>query len=181
MDGLEVTVLKFSEVLKDNTDLRLDSDFFGKETIEADALISNNSWTYLSDEIAFFGSGNNIPQVDESEFTFVRTQNIRQILLADDGLSHCIHDETLEFLEDGDLLFTRVGANVGDCIVCYKLHNAFYSDNTLKIRLKSLNPFYVSTFFNTKFGRILIKRVTKGSAQPLISRENFSFLKRNQS
>ena len=98
-------------------------------------------------------------------------------MINDAEVSYCQNDPTLEALVSGDLLFTRVGMNVGDCAVIYDLENALYSDNTIKVTLKTLNPFFVGVYFNTKFGVKLVKRVAKGTAQPVVSRENFEHIK----
>jgi len=119
----------------------------------------------------------NSGEVQRSNYKFIRTQNIGNILINDAEVSYCQNDPTLEALVSGDLLFTRVGMNVGDCAVIYDLENALYSDNTIKVTLKTLNPFFVGVYFNTKFGVKLVKRVAKGTAQPVVSRENFEHIK----
>ena len=47
----------------------------------------------------------------------------------------------------------------------------------IRIKIKGINPFYVSVLLNSEVGYLLMEQIEKGSARPLISRENLNALK----
>src|SRR3989344_1370659 len=57
------------------------------------------------------------------------------------------------------------------------VQNSTFSDNVIRIKIKGINPFYVSVLLNSEVGYLLMEQIEKGSARPLISRENLNALK----
>jgi len=80
-------------------------------------------------------------------------------------------------LEVGDVLVTRTGANYGDaCIYLGEPKPAYASAHTIIIRSHEITGEYLATYFNTYFGKKLIKRGWYGSSQPEISPKYLSTL-----
>jgi type I restriction enzyme S subunit len=166
----EISIMSFEDI---ELAARWDAEYYQPEYLQIEKAIRKLDDIYFGGEIILFNSGNNIPQTDKG-YNFIRTQNIGDVMLKLDDVAYCVYDSTLSFLEKGDLLFTRVGMGVGDCAVIENVEKSFYSDNTIRVALNNINPYYACTFFNTKFGKKLIRRAAKGSAQPVISRDNFN-------
>ncbi len=158
---------------------RIDAEYYKPEYLEVKEKITKfRKWYFFRDLIEVFNSGKNWPQAENGNIKFLRTQHIRGILIQDEeDLTFCSELPPDKFLlKEGDLLFTRVGG-VGDNAIASKEYEGhFYSDNVLRIRIKKLNPFFVSVFLNSYYGKGQLEQVTKGIAQPLISRENFENL-----
>jgi len=73
-------------------------------------------------------------------------------------------------LEIGDVLVTRTGANYGDaCVYLGDPEPAYASAHIIIIRPREITGEYLATFFNTYFGKKLVKRGWYGSSQPEIS------------
>jgi type I restriction enzyme S subunit len=156
--------------------LRLDAEYYQAEYLEIKKKIKKfGKWYFLGDLIERFNSGKNWPQTDKGKIKFLRTQHIRNILIQDEeDLTFCkeVPSNNL-LLKKGDLLFSRVGGVSDNSVASKEYEGHFYSDNVLRIRIKKLNPFFVSVFLNSYYGKNQLEQVMKGIAQPLISRENF--------
>ena len=73
-------------------------------------------------------------------------------------------------LKIGDVLVTRTGANYGDaCVYLGDPEPAYASAHIIIIRPHKITGEYLATFFNTYFGKKLVKRGWYGSSQPEIS------------
>jgi restriction endonuclease S subunit len=160
--------------------LRLDAEYYQPEYLELDKKILGFGKYYNFGElIEVFNAGINWPQISKDNIKFLRTQHIRDILIRDEeDLTFCNGKPPEKLLlKEGDLLFTRVGGVSDNSVVSKAYEGHFYSDNVLRIRIKNLNPYFVSVFFNSKYGKTQLERVMKGIAQPLISRGNFERIK----
>ena len=51
---------------------------------------------------------------------------------------------------------------------------AAFSDNVLRIKIRRLNPFFVTVYLNTEIGKLIFERFKKGTARSLVSRDNFT-------
>ncbi|MDE0555774.1 MAG: hypothetical protein OXI24_16275 [Candidatus Poribacteria bacterium] len=168
---MQYSIVNYSEVIE-NTDFRLSAEYYHPICLEIHRKIKNNGGISFFKCITKFSAGKNLPQVKNGNFKFIRTQNIKPILVNDNGMSYTnILDELTEI---GELLFVRVGAGVGNSsIVTPNSVNSTVSDNILRIKIRGLNPFFLCCFFNSTVGQTYFSRVFKGTARGLISRENF--------
>lgn len=175
-----VSEIRYNQVIER---LRFDADYFLPEYLKVDNLLNRINCVKFEKIIKSINAGKNLPQCDESykydKVPFIRTQNIRQILIDKTGLSYVISeklkDVSLKKLGQGDLLVVRVGVGISDNVVVFdEFVGAAYSDNTIRIEINKdkVNPFYLSVYLNSKYGRKYWERVQKGSARPLISYEN---------
>ena len=157
---------------------RLDAEYYQPEYLGIRERIRNMGFLNLGDIIDSFGSGKNLPQVEDSNFTkFIRTQNVRPICIDKTGLTFT-QEKLFPRLNYGDILFVRVGEGVGNSSVATKdFQGSTFSDNVIRIKIIKINPFYISVLLNSKVGSLLMDQIKKGSARPLISRENLNSLK----
>ena len=168
---MQYSIVNYSEVAE-NTDFRLAAEYYHPLSLEIHRKIRDNGGIPFFDCITKFSSGKNLPQTVDGKFKFIRTQNIKPILVSDSGMSFT--DSLDELTEIGELLFVRVGAGVGNSsVVTPKSVNSTVSDNVLRIKIRGLNPFFLCCFFNSTLGQTYFSRVFKGTARGLISRENF--------
>ncbi len=73
-------------------------------------------------------------------------------------------------LEKGDVLVTRTGANYGDaCVYLGEPTPAYASAHMIIIRPSKISGEFLAAYFNTSYGKKLIKRGCYGSSQPEIS------------
>mgnify|MGYP000892963299 CR=1 FL=1 len=180
-----ISEIRYSQVVER---LRFDADYYLPEYLEIDNLLDNFNCVRFEEVIKSINAGKNLPQCDElykyEKIPLIRTQNIRQILIDKTGLSFVqaekFKEAYLKELKNGNLLVVRVGVGISDSVVVFgEFVGSAYSDNTIRIEVNSgkVNPFYLSVYLNSKYGKKYWERVQKGSARPLISYENIFEIK----
>lgn len=180
-----VSEVRYNQVLER---LRFDAGYYSSEYLQIDKLLNRFACVRFEEIIKDINAGKNLPQCGEfykhEKTPFIRTQNIRQILIDETGLSFAsverVRESSLKKLKEGDLLVVRVGVGISDNIVIFgKFVGSAYSDNTIRIEIDKdkINPFFLSVYLNSKYGKKYWERVQKGSARPLISYENIFEIK----
>jgi len=160
---------------------RLDAEYYKPEYLEIDQKIKRLKHFQFNQIISSFSSGKNLPQIEccKDKIAYIRTQNVRPILIDKEGLT-CINPQVKNppLLEEGDLVFVRVGEGVGNSsIITSEWANSSYSDNVIRIKIRYLDPYFVIVFLNSNVGKKYLERVKKGSARSLISKENINLIK----
>lgn len=111
----------------------------------------------------------------DSGVLYLRCQNITEqglelidnLYISDEDHQRMIRAEVVT----GDLLITIVGS-IGNCCVVKGIEKANINQNIVKIRpTKEIDPNYLSTFINSRYGRFQIQRLTQWSVQANV---NFS-------
>ena len=140
---IEYSIVKLSEL---EGALRIDAEYYDPLYFKIDTKIANKKNGLFWNYVVSFGSGKNLKQ-SKSGTPFIRTQNVRPILIDKNGLSYT--NKKSKLVKVGDLLFVRVGMGVGDSsVVTPDFSDSVYSDNVLLIRLKEVNPFYISVIIS---------------------------------
>jgi restriction endonuclease S subunit len=163
---------------------RIDAEYYKPDYLEIDQKIKRLKHFQFKQIISSFSSGKNLPQIEcckdcKDKIDYIRTQNVRPILIDKEGLT-CINPQVQNspLLEEGDLLFVRVGEGVGNSsIITSEWANSSYSDNVIRIKIRYLDPYFVIVFLNSNVGKKYLERVKKGSARSLISKENINLIK----
>jgi len=175
LEGLEISVIYFSEFSLENSFIRLDSEYQSKER---KAVIN-----YLrSVGAARFGDSNPEimhPQeivrsyVESDGVWFFRAQNIRPMII--DQVNQVFVSKkdacllSKNELRHGDVVITRTGANAGDCALFTAKEQTIASSHTFIVRSSYWPHSYLTTFLNSRFGRIQIINSRYGAAQPEIA------------
>lgn len=173
-----MSVVKLSEL---EGEKRIDAEYYRPEYLKLDQTIKKFNSYLLGQIITDFSSGDNLPQIEYKYpgKPYIRTQNVRPILIDKEGLT-CV-DPTVNnppLVEEGDILFVRVGEGVGNSsIITDEWQNSSYSDNVIRIKIKYLDPYFVITYLNSEIGNKYLERVKRGSARSLISKENINLIK----
>jgi restriction endonuclease S subunit len=124
-------------------------------------------------------TGKNYPQIanSNSAIGLIRTQNIRPVYADVESLTYVDKSIAGKFTEANDLMFVRVGAGVGDCCIIDGSSIGFvFSDNTLRVKLHSVDPEFVAVWLSLTTGKSLIVRSSKGSGKPVISHDSINSL-----
>lgn len=160
---------------------RLDAEYYQPEFLEMDKKIKKFKNFLLKDIMEIFSSGKNLLQDEHLKdgVRFIRTQNVRPVIIDKGGLS-CLSKNECRYpkLTEGDLLFVRVGEGVGNSsVVTPEFKGNTFSDNVIRAKIKKLNPYFVSIFLNSKFGFLYWDRVSKGTARSLVSSEEIFLIR----
>lgn len=183
LEGLEVSVLNLSEVLRNNFDLfRLEAEYFKKEYLRIEEKFqSSPSIQTIDAKITCgpFGSSLLDTLYKENGILVVRPFNLKNSKVEDENLVYIdkreIENNNLKLFTKGTILFSRVGdIKIG----ILNKNEATISPNIIAIQLKNNElAGFLCVFYQTYYGFKQIQRHLKISAQPTISTEIIGKLK----
>lgn len=164
-----------SEVVDADISFRCESEFFKKKIMLAKASIENCPTVSFLTEVA--------PDIQHPvEITRAYAESGHRMLLAQEvrcnqivlGEGSYLDNPSAQFvkrnkLKVGDVVLTRTGANFGQCAPVLFDDELFACADLLIIRKGAIPAGYLSTFFNTWQGRLLLDRGAYGAAQPHIA------------
>lgn len=171
MDGLEC-----SEILKtqlENTK-RLDSEYYQKKYLYYQSLVERCHYSTLGRMADFligpFGSAYNTENyVQNSGYRYVRGQDVKPFVLKNDDVRYMSFKDFQRLekycLKKNDILISVVGTLGNACIVQEKDIPAIFSCKSTVIRAIGVNPYFLLTYLNSKFGQGLLIRKERGAIQ----------------
>ncbi|WP_205436172.1 restriction endonuclease subunit S [Helicobacter suis] len=170
---LEVSVLKLSEVFKDNPTKRIDAEYFKREYVEMLDFIKQKEFIQLKDTDIIIKHPAEIKrEYVEKGVWFIRVQNIKPLNLdTENKVFISFGDASILYknsIQESDILMNRTGS-CGDCVLYLEKKKAIASSHVFIIRNTFFNQAFLSVFFNTRFGYIQIQRGKYGSVQPEIA------------
>lgn len=173
---LEISVLKLSEAQKDNESKRIDSEYFKKEYLENEVIIKmKDDYAFLENFIAKMTGGATPLGADypDKGIPFLRVQNIMQNYFNLEDIVYISQqdDEYLKRsrLKFNDVLLTITGISYGKSAVVERdLVGANINQHSVKIEVKNINPYFLSTFLNSKFGKLQSDKKITGVTRPAL-------------
>lgn len=177
MEGLEISVVKLSEVIKSSYSSRWDSFYFQKEFLKDEKIFE--TWESL-ENIAKIKSGTTPKERDETLKTGVvllKTNDIRNNILLDKGddyfyISEATNNEMLSSqIESNDILINIVGATtevVGRVSFVpqnFKKANITQAMSFIRLTDSKYSPFFVFIFLQTKYGLKQTRRIARPTGQ----------------
>jgi len=188
LEGLEVKVLNYSEVLEDNFTYRIDAEFFKKTYLEEEKIIAKLGFEEAKNIIAVKG-GKRLPEGhdflnDKRGIPYIRAEDIKNGFVDYNNsptISLITHREIKAYqTEYNDVLMTIVGNSIGDIgIVKFNLDICNLTENAVRLITKKnkIKPEYLFSFLESKFGQNYIERNKVGTAQPKLSIERIRKIK----
>lgn len=171
MDGLECSEVFFSELDFSN---RLDAEYYQKLHLKYKTRIESIKHNRLDSFADFligpFGSAYNTSNyVEFSEYRYIRGQDVKPFELQSTSARYMAkedYDRLSKYaLKPGDILVSVVGTIGNTCIVSEKDVPGIFSCKCTVIRVKNINPFYLTCYLNSKYGRSLLLRQERGAIQ----------------
>ena len=172
---MQVSIVNYKEMIKESNSLRSDAEFFRSDYLKIQKVLMHKPFKKLLDYGVKIRHPGEIKRnyVEDGVF-FLRAQNVRPLRI--DTLSNPVYiaEHDAKRLSDntvkkGDILITRTGANFGQCAVYLEDIQTIASSHTFIVKSGELNPFFLSVFLNTKYGRQLIDKGMYGCSQPEIA------------
>lgn len=165
---------------------RLDPEYYKPEYLHLDSILSGltcHKLSAVSREINCgpFGSTVLCDTYLPEGMTVIRPFNIKDLRVDDEEIVYISREDiaakNLKTYTNGDIVFSRVGD-----VRCGIIDN-FDSEVTIspniiavKVNTKLINPYYICTFMNTKYGYMQLERTLKIVAQPTIETETVAEL-----
>ena len=171
MDGLEC-----SEIMKTQLEYsgRIDPEYYQKKYIRYQSLVENCRNFELKEKTDFivgpFGSSYNTENyVPNSGYRYIRGQDVKPFVLKDDDARYMtkedFHRLSKYALKENDILVSVVGTLGNACIVQKKDIPGIFSCKSTVLRTNEMNPYYLLSYLNSKFGHDLLLRKERGAIQ----------------
>jgi restriction endonuclease S subunit len=178
LEGLEVVEINLNDLLKENRTFRIDSEYFKKKYLKNLQNIkkSNSGYIKLNEAIVHM-SGGATPLGAEYQtdgVPFLRVQNIMQNYFNLNDVVYLSKKQDGEIkrsrLKEKDVLLTITGVSYGkSATITKKLEGANINQHSVKISLNNkLNPYFLSTFLNCKFGKLQSDKNIVGVTRPAL-------------
>lgn len=183
MKGLEITIFNKSDILFDNEEFRIDAEYYRKEFLKLYRNIKNapilKNLVYMSDlsTNGSFKTVSNIVNDDNPKIIpFIRSGNTGSPLIKTNELifiskeAHNKLPKSTTHLHD--IIMARKGKIGGASLITKDEVNFNCNENIIKLDINDkdyLNPFYFTTYFNSKYGLKQIERLSTGNVQPWVS------------
>ena len=182
---MQYSVVNYKMILDEG--FRIDPDYFMPIFLSNETTINATKWKYLNDiskKITDFGaySQNNIVEyIENGEYFFIRNQDVKDFFLEDKKIfiDKSVYDQLSLHLEEKDILVQRVGTLGKAGIVLAKDLLSTANQNLAQIKPDQslINPFYLITFLNSKFGELYFERLKTGNVQPWLNLQQIKGLK----
>ena len=173
---MQYSVVSYSKICVDSNCFRLDAEFFKNEYLTLHNNLKKLNYKLLKDIDAKIYHPKEIKRkyVRNDGVLFFRAQNVRPLNIDLESNQVFISKEDALLLKNNkiekeDILITRTGANFGQCAIYLSNTESIASSHTFIVRTKKINPYYITVFFNTIYGRKLIGKGMYGAAQPEIA------------
>lgn len=184
LEGLEVSVLNFSEVKNENKYLRIDDDYFSHAYLKIEKLlkrVKNQKLISVSKLITDFGAFSQMNFVEylDKGIPFLRNQDIKENIIDFNQVvyvSNNVYEKLSLKLDENDILIPRAGT-LGNAAVILKEYLPLTANQNLaqiKPNTNIINPFYLSTFLCSKYGNFQINRSSTGNVQQWLNLENIN-------
>lgn len=172
LEGLEVSEVWLNEINKNN---RIDSECYKKKNIHYNALINSFSYRTIGSFAIVTDGEHGSPELDEtSGILYLSGHNIKDNILDFTDVRYCtekIHIKNKRSALTKDSVLLSIVGTVGNASVVYQEIKANTDRNvaTIKGIAQDINPYYLSTFLNSKFGKYQTLTLSTGNVQPLLN------------
>ncbi|WP_202966397.1 restriction endonuclease subunit S [Treponema endosymbiont of Eucomonympha sp.] len=181
LEGLEIAEISLNELKSENQTFRFDSEYLKKEyllniqnlkSFPSGYIRLNNAIKYMSGGATPLGA----EYQENEEISFLRVQNIMQNYFNLDDVVYISQKQDEEIkrsrLEENDVLLTITGSYGKSTVVPLSLVGANINQHSVKITLNSnINPYFLSTFLNSKQGKLQSDKNIVGVTRPALDYE----------
>ncbi len=174
LEGLEVSIIKMSELNLINDRFRFDAEYTKKEYLIIEEKLKSINFKRLIDTDTKIIHPSEIKRkyVENGEW-FFRTQNLRPLKIENSNDVFISKEDANKLAKNeikyGDVLITRTGANYGQTAIYNIKNKAIGSSHVFILRNSFFNQSYLAVFLNTKYGVKMIDKGMYGAAQPEIA------------
>jgi restriction endonuclease S subunit len=183
LEGLEVSVLKLSEILIDNIDFRVDSEYFGKKYLNFDLFLKSKKSDIISKYAKVSdGDHSKFPDNQKEEVRYLQAKDIKNHFIEDNNPVYISREyfnkNKRSHVTEENVILSIMGS-VGDIAITPKGFIPTLANRAVAIikDIKELNPYYLFTYLSTKYGQLQIDRQKNGGVQERINLDVLSKVK----
>ena len=167
------SIVNFSEV-KSHRDKRLDAEHYHPWHLENLRKIKENAQPLSEFIIHISGGATPLGAVyPEEGIPFLRVQNVMPNYISDSGIKHLSPSQNQEILrsqlQKDDILLTITGVSYGkSAVVTDEFVGANINQHSVKMTVRNIVPYFLSTFLNCKYGYSQSTRHVVGITRPAL-------------
>lgn len=189
MDGLECEELLFSTVKNANKSTRFDPEYYSKLALSTESFILSKPHYFLDTRNVVSGPfGSTLKSssyLEKGDVPFVRIENIKGgFYISRSNLVYISSFDNSRIansqLSEDDIVLSKVGNSIGFFArVDSVLKGCNISENNIGIKLEGFSTAQkhaILTYFNSKYGQILLLRRRSGNAQPKLNVDDVCFI-----
>ena len=170
---MEHSIVNFS-VVKSHKDKRLDAEHYHPYHLEN--LRKFENWSQPLSEFIIHITGGATPlgaEYSEEGIPFLRVQNIMQNYISDSDIKYLSPSQNQEILRSqlnkNDVLLTITGVSYGkSTVVTDEFVGANINQHSVKMTVRNIDPYFLSTFLNCKYGYSQSTRHVVGITRPAL-------------
>jgi len=162
-----------SKIVYPQLENRFDAEYYKPEYLEVERTIKNYPNKKAIGKLAeIVVNGTEIREYVPKGTPYLRVSDAREIFLDLSDVKYV--RENVEVKKDieldlNDLLFSRSGTIGVVGIVTEDIKGAIISSHLIRVKLRSINPYFAVVFFNSKYGILQILRRNNGTVVPEIN------------
>lgn len=172
LEGLEISEILLSDVIKNN---RIDAECYRKINLYLNHIIETFYHKPINDFATVTDGEHGSPDLDDnSGILYLSGHNVKDNVLDLSDVRYCskeLHNKnSRSALRTNSVLLSIVGT-VGNASVVYQdlIANTDRNVATIKNIADFVNPYYLSTFLNSKYGKYQMQLLSTGNVQPLLN------------
>ncbi len=183
MDGLEISEITISNLISNNEEKRIDSEYFRKDYLHlykkldrCDVLGDIADMHDVSSNGSFECVHNILNDNYQKVIPYIRSGDVGETFLDSEERMVKISREAHNALPLSqtilhDVIMARKGKIGGATIITENEVGFNCNENVIKLTIKDkkYNPYYVTTFFNSSYGKKQVERLSTGNVQPWVS------------
>lgn len=171
LEGLEIAEVHRTQLEYSG---RLDTEYYRPEYLKYETLLKGRGSKPLSHVANFligpFGSAFTVENYTQDKtYRYIRGKDIKPMRLMDDDSVYMPQKDFERLsrysLRPNDLLVSVVGTLGNAAIIEAEDTPAIFSCKSAVVRVNSINPYYLLTYLNSKFGHSLLLRKQRGAVQ----------------
>ena len=172
LEGLEISEIMLGDVIKNN---RIDAECYRKRNLFLNHIIETFYHKLINDFATVTDGEHGSPDLDDnSGILYLSGHNVKDNVLDLSDVRYCSKElhikNSRSALTTNSVLLSIVGT-IGNASVVYQdlIANTDRNVATIKNISSIVNPYYLSTFLNSKFGKYQMQLLSTGNVQPLLN------------
>ncbi|HPO68364.1 MAG TPA: restriction endonuclease subunit S [Candidatus Pacearchaeota archaeon] len=153
--------------------LRLDAEYYQPEYLEIAKILQNTPHKNFNEVISNIINGAEIREyVEEDGLPYLRVSDIKEFFIDLSSVVHISKESKIKQnikLREGDILLSRSGSLGIAAVATPDLSNSVISSHLMRIPVKSIIPYFLVAFLNSKFGKSQIIQRNNGAVVPEIN------------
>lgn len=160
--------------------LRLDAEYYQPEYLEIAKILQSTPHKAFNEIVSNIINGTEIREyIEEDGLPYLRVSDIKEFFIDLSSVVYIPKESEVKQnikLKENDILLSRSGSLAIAAVVTPDLSNSVISSHLMRIPVKGVNPYFLVTFLNSKFGKNQIIQRNNGTIVPEINHPSLKSL-----